>query len=229
MSWLFSQALAEEYSPENLSDGEPSAQLNVMPTQQPFWRNDKTTDICRLSRYGVTFSVLTLEHGEALLRSFLAVSRAKISAQPVAAQASQENDPDYGQRCNNRPYPGKKSGYGLATAVKLLPTPRSSDATRGDCPSERNRRSPSLVSAAKTFPTPMASDAKDRGNLSSPCIKRRVDIGKQVALSMQVSHESGRLNPEWVEWLACRVDRIKALGNGQVPRVASVAYTILSR
>ncbi len=34
MSWLFSQALVAEYSAANCSDGEPSAQLNVMPTQQ---------------------------------------------------------------------------------------------------------------------------------------------------------------------------------------------------
>ena len=39
MSWLFSQALVEEYSAVTCSDGEPCAQLNVMPTPQPFWRN----------------------------------------------------------------------------------------------------------------------------------------------------------------------------------------------
>ena len=32
MSWLFSQALVEEYSDGSCSDGEPSVQLSVMPT-----------------------------------------------------------------------------------------------------------------------------------------------------------------------------------------------------
>ena len=51
------------------------------------------------------------------------------------------------------------------------------------------------------YPTPQASDNRDRGNLSTPAIQRRMEKGKQINLSMSVSTESGRLNPEWVEWL----------------------------
>ena len=52
-------------------------------------------------------------------------------------------------------------------------------------------------------------------------------------------HDRARSQPSWGEWppeprvgrvvdgLACRVDRIKALGNGQVPRVAAMAYETL--
>lgn len=55
MTWLFSKALMQDYenSPysqeqvaeslaDTFSDGEQYAQLNVMPTPQLFWRNDKT-------------------------------------------------------------------------------------------------------------------------------------------------------------------------------------------
>lgn len=42
------------------------------------------------------------------------------------------------------------------------PTPVSSDSQKGDCPSERARRSPSLVSAVRMFPTPQARDHKGR-------------------------------------------------------------------
>ncbi len=49
--------------------------------------------------------------------------------------------------------------------------------------------------------TPQASDCRDRGNLSNPSVQRRIEIGKQVNLSMVVSTESGALNPNWVEWL----------------------------
>jgi DNA (cytosine-5)-methyltransferase 1 len=53
----------------------------------------------------------------------------------------------------------------------------------------------------KAWPTPQASDHRDRGNLSNPSIQRRIEIGKQVNLSMCVSPVSGQLNPTWVEWL----------------------------
>lgn len=36
MSWLFSQALVEAYLEATCSAGEPSAQLNAMPTQHRF-------------------------------------------------------------------------------------------------------------------------------------------------------------------------------------------------
>lgn len=58
-----------------------------------------------------------------------------------------------------------------------------------------------LQTAVQLFPTPNASDNRNRGNLSSPVVKRRIEIGKQVGLSMCVSSESGQLNPNWVEWL----------------------------
>ena len=51
------------------------------------------------------------------------------------------------------------------------------------------------------WPTPSASDNRDRGNMSTPAIARRIAKGKQVMLSMSVSQESGALNPTWVEWL----------------------------
>ena len=47
----------------------------------------------------------------------------------------------------NRPGVSKTSGMGLASAVKLWPTPKAS--LRGDCPSERNRRSPDLSAAVQ--------------------------------------------------------------------------------
>lgn len=96
MSWLFSQALVEAYSAARSLDGEPFALLNVMPTAHKFWRNDKTIDPSRLSRFGLTCRVLTAAHGEALLMSFLAGFRARTSAQPERVPVSMESDRDYG-------------------------------------------------------------------------------------------------------------------------------------
>jgi len=70
MSWLFSQALVAEYSADTCWDGAPSAPLSVMPTQHKFWRNDKTMESSRLSRFGLTCAVLTVDHGAALLTWF---------------------------------------------------------------------------------------------------------------------------------------------------------------
>ena len=52
--------------------------------------------------------------------------------------------------------------------IGLLPTPKSSDATRGDCPSERRRISPSLLlTAAKLLPTPTVCGNYNRRGVSA--------------------------------------------------------------
>ena len=81
MSWLYSQVLVEEFLEENSWDGEPYAELNVMPTQHKFWRNDKMMEFLNLSQFGLTLQVLTEQNGEELLMWFLADSHAKILSQ----------------------------------------------------------------------------------------------------------------------------------------------------
>jgi len=88
MSWLFSQALAAEYSAATCSGGAPSAPLSVMPTPHKFWRNDKTMEPSQLSRFGLTCVVLTEDHGAALLTWFLADSRVRKYQLPGMATAS---------------------------------------------------------------------------------------------------------------------------------------------
>ena len=53
----------------------------------------------------------------------------------------------------------------------------------------------------KMWPTPQAADNRDRGNLGSGAVQKRMAKGKQIMLSQSVSQISGALNPEWVEWL----------------------------
>jgi hypothetical protein len=96
MSWLFSQALVEEFSAASCSDGEPSAQLSVMPTPHKFWRNDKTIEHSDLSRFGLTSKLLTESRGAELLTSYRAAFHAKTSAGQEGAQASTANAADYG-------------------------------------------------------------------------------------------------------------------------------------
>lgn len=98
MSWLFSQALAEEYSEGISLAGEQYAQLNVMPTQHKFSRNDKTMEFSALSRFGLTCAVLTESRGEGLLMSYLAGFHARTLAQMVMVPASMDAVLDCGQK-----------------------------------------------------------------------------------------------------------------------------------
>jgi hypothetical protein len=72
MSWLFSQALVEEYLVDTSLVGEQSVQLNGKPTQQAYCAPDKMTGFSRLSRFGMTFKPLTENRGEELLTLYLA-------------------------------------------------------------------------------------------------------------------------------------------------------------
>lgn len=83
----------------------------------------------------------------------------------------------------------------------LLPTPRASDATRGDCPSERRRRSPSLVSInALNWPTPTACMSK--GSSPASLTRKTGRSRENDRLDHKVmALDGGSLNPTWVEWL----------------------------
>jgi hypothetical protein len=99
MSWLFSQALAEEFSAGTSLAGQQFAQLNVMPTPHKFWRSDKTIESSDHSRFGLTSQLLTEGHGEELLTAFLADSHARISAQQEKEQVSRGSEVGFGTTC----------------------------------------------------------------------------------------------------------------------------------
>jgi len=98
MSWLYSQALVEASSVDTSSDGAPYAPLSVISTPHQFSHRDKMTDISRLSRYGLTYAVLTADHGEDVLMSFLAGFPVKTSQPLGEEQASQDPDQASGMR-----------------------------------------------------------------------------------------------------------------------------------
>ena len=69
--------------------------------------------------------------------------------------------------------------------------------------------------------TPTRSDYRGRGPNS-----------KQQGLPDQVKRELGSGNgsiPRVATGIKCRADRLKAIGNGQVPQVAALAWTILNK
>jgi hypothetical protein len=96
MSWLFSQALVEEYLGDTCLDGEPSALLSGNNTQQAYCAPDKMTKFSRLSRFGMTYKPLTESRGEELLTLYLEDFHAKTSAQPEKEQELKETNPQCG-------------------------------------------------------------------------------------------------------------------------------------
>jgi hypothetical protein len=97
MSWLFSQALVEEYLADTSLDGKPSAPLNGNNTQQAYCAPDKMTKFSRLSRFGMTYKPLTETRGEELLTLYLEDFHARTSAQQAKAQELKETN----HQCGN--------------------------------------------------------------------------------------------------------------------------------
>ena len=98
MSWLYSQALVEEYLAATCSDGEPYAQLSGNPTPQAYCAPDKMTEFSRLSQYGITYKPLMESHGKELLTWYLEASHARICQPRGGGQDLMAKEADYGER-----------------------------------------------------------------------------------------------------------------------------------
>jgi len=98
MSWLFSRALAEAYWAANSSDGAPSAPSKSTNTPAMYLSHAKTTEACRLSRYGMTCEHLTDDRGADVLMWSLAASPVRTSARQAPELESTESGAGCGQR-----------------------------------------------------------------------------------------------------------------------------------
>jgi hypothetical protein len=97
MSWLFSQALVEEYLEDTCLDGEQSAPSSGNHIQQAYCAPDKMTVFSRLSRFGMTYKPLTESRGEELLMLYLAGFHAKTSAPQEKAPDLTVSDQECGR------------------------------------------------------------------------------------------------------------------------------------
>lgn len=98
MSWLYSQALVEEFSRASCSETGPSAPSSSTPMPQAYSCDDRTMDTYRRSRFGTTCAPLTADHGAALLTWYLAGFPVRTSALPAAATDSKASAVDSGGR-----------------------------------------------------------------------------------------------------------------------------------
>jgi len=98
MSWLFSQALVEEYLAASSLDGEQSAPLSGKPTPQAYCAPDKMTVFSRLSRFGMTFAPLTDILGEELSMLSVVAFHVRTLVPQEKAQELMENDQECGEK-----------------------------------------------------------------------------------------------------------------------------------
>ena len=210
MSWHYSRALVEEYSAATCSDGKQSARLSANHTPQAYLCKDRMTAFSRLSRFGMTFAPLTEILGADLLTWFLADSRVRTYQLPGMVPVSMASALDCGEkwRESSVKYDLSSSSWKIHRSLfqedlqwSSVTLPKWGMTQNGAAYQHPTLERPISATASGLWPTPQASDNRDRGNLSTPSVKRRVDIGKQVSLSMCVSDQNGRLNPTWVEWL----------------------------
>jgi len=209
MSWLFSQALVAEYSEATCSAGVPSAQLNVMPTPHPFWRNDKMMDASSLSRFGLTCAVLTEDLGAALLTWFQADSRVRTYPLPGLAPALMASDPAYGVKWHELSVKFDPVSCLWKTAHCLweedLPWCSVSLPKWGLMRNGHVFQHPTLVrpinaTASGLWPTPTASAYKGWSkNHNRANTNDRIDY--TVEREAHLAGVSGQLNPTWEEWL----------------------------
>lgn len=98
MSFIFSRALAAEFSLDNCSDADAFVLSSANPTPKPSSSRGKTTARSPLSRFGMTCAPLTDGLGAESLMSWLAAFRARTSVLPVAAMASKVSAPGSGRK-----------------------------------------------------------------------------------------------------------------------------------
>lgn len=210
MSWLFSQALVEEFSAGTSLDGAPCAQLNVTPTQHKFWRNDKTIDASDLSQFGLTSQLLTDAHGAELLTSFLAVFPVRTSA-----KVGLEEDSPANEAASGRIWQGSFVRYDpdtsswktpqcslLEDSTECLGTwPRWGSMRNGACFLRPAWAPTTCANASGLLPTPTRSWARRGPGISYNLDNLRMSLGATQATHAIVAAVGWRWPASFVEWM----------------------------
>ena len=206
MSWLYSQALVEEYWEGNFSDGEPFAPLSGRSTQLAYCAPDKMTVFSRLSQYGMTFKPLMENRGEELLTLYLEDFRAKTLVQQEKVQELKESDQECGEkwRASFAKYdPDMRlwRTHQCSLLGDLEPFsetfPQWGLMRDGECWEQvtleqtiRETES-GLSQEIEKFPTPTSHNSKE-GAYPAEYTRKTPSLA---------THAGGKLNPMWVEWL----------------------------
>jgi hypothetical protein len=239
MSWLFSQALVEEYLGDISLDGERSALSNGKPIQQAYCALDKMTDFCQISQFGMMYKPLTESLGEELLMLYLGDFHAKTLAQleggggitgsrssmwKEMARIIGEVRPKYAF-IENSPMLTIRGLESVLADLASMGFNAEWGVLGADFIGLPHRRERIWVLASDPSNKYVERSCKQK-ILGKPrlqgIIYDRVDKNEQGLRSILSSGLCRTFNG-----LPGQVDRIKAIGNAQVPRVAAVAWTLL--
>jgi hypothetical protein len=198
MSWLFSQALVEEFLGDICSDGEPSAPLNGNPIQQAYLPPDRMTAFSRLSRFGMMFKPLTENRGEELLTSYLEAFRARTYQQQEKVLESTEQEVECGITWHESSEKYNQNMSSLKTAQPCVledlsefskTLPRSGMMQGGLYWEQPTSVLRTKEKECGLWPTPTVCGNYNRKGASATS-------GDGLATVV-----GGKLNPTWVEWL----------------------------
>jgi hypothetical protein len=176
MSFIFSRALVEAFSPANFGETDASVPSNESPTLKPSLWHDKTMAPSHLSRFGMTCAHLTDDHGAELLMSLREAFHARTSASREPAMGSMASEADSGLKWRGSfaKFDRIESKWKtaqcslLGDSEEFLETwPRWGSMLNGEC-YLRPTQAPTISESASGFwPTPTASLA-DKGGRVTP-------------------------------------------------------------
>lgn len=140
MSWLYSQALVEEYLHQNCLATESCALLRSTPTAQAYYYKDKTTYQSLHFQFGTMFEHLTDFHGVGVLTWYLEVSHAR---HLVLLHQGKTMQTIFGRKCGES-WQMSLPGTSLPkTSVKTPSTTRQTTSrrwvTKSDAPSYQRK------------------------------------------------------------------------------------------
>ena len=192
MSWLFSQALVEEYLAGTCSAGEPSVPLSGNLGQLAYLPPDKMTKFFRLSQFGMTFKPLTENRGVELLTLYLAGFRAKSIPQQRLEKIQQTT---FGRKCGESWQMSLPGTFLPKMSAELRLTKRQTTANR-------------WVTKPKQFPLPrqtwvLTMFGKDFGYLHTPTTKANYCANSMQKWKCAQAFKTvfGKPTPQNHEWL----------------------------
>ena len=255
MSWHFLQEREEASWAENSLDGAPSALLNLLNIQGEFCSPDSAMDCSNDSRYGTTCEPLMESDGKAASMSSAAGFRAKTLAWPGKDWDWLANAPGFGVKCSGSFAKWNRDSYSWKTAQcslfedleqSLETWPRWGLMRGGECWALPMLEPRICESASGLWPTPCKFDQTktmphemEIRNGRPTTISSKGKEGSSPLRAWAAAFTTGSLEvgehwpPEpgmarMVHGLADGVDRIGAIGNGQVPRVVAIAWRVLT-
>lgn len=255
MSWHFLQGQEEGFWEENSLDGAPSALLSLLNFQEKCCSQGNEMDCSKNFQYGMMSEHSMDTRGKGLSMSFQEVFRARILAWPGKDWDWMERVADYGVKCSASfarwspdTYSWKTRQCSLLGGLEsyLGIWPRWGLMRDGECWALPMLEPRTYASEYGLWPTPckfdqtksMPHEMEIRNGrpttISSKGKKGSSPLRAWAAVFPQGSLEVGEHWPaepglaRMVHGVADGVDRIGAIGNGQVPRVVALAWMILS-